>query len=176
MNSPTAEQQRRDANSRAEEILEVVRRELAEVPAADLEIVKDAAALGSKMVALVPRSTGGPVGRIIGPVYSTSALTTMWGITRQAVSKRAFEGHLFALNVQRRNLFPAFQFDGKRVREDVLHIVSLLRPSADPFNIAQWLRTPLTEAEGRTPLELLDAGEGPQVENLAKRNAARWSA
>ena len=67
MNSPTAEQQRRDANSRAEEILEVVRRELAEVPAADLEIVKDAAALGSKMVALVPRSTGGPVGRIIGP-------------------------------------------------------------------------------------------------------------
>ncbi|WP_152349027.1 hypothetical protein [Brevibacterium sp. CFH 10365] len=161
---------------RADEILEAVRRELAEVPAADLENVKDAAALGSRMVAMVPRNTGGPLGRIIGPVYSTNALTTMWGITRQGVSKRANEGRLFALYVQGKNLFPVFQFDGKRVREDVLHIVSLLRASADPFTIAQWLRTPLLEAEDRTPLELLDTGDGVLAENLAKRSASRWSA
>ena len=86
MNSPTAAHQRRDANERA--ILEAVRRELAEVPTADLENVKDAEALGSKMVAMVPRSAGGQLGRIIGPVYSTKALMTMWGITRQGVSKR----------------------------------------------------------------------------------------
>ena len=162
--------------SRAEEILEAVPRELAEVPAADLENVRDAAALGSKMVAMVPRSTEGPLGRIIGPVYSTKALTAMWGITRQAVSKKAFEGRVFALKAHRRNLFPEFQFDGKRVREDVLQTVSLLRPSVDPFSIAQSLRTPLTAAECRTPLELLDSGEGHQVENRAKRNAARLSA
>lgn len=176
MSPPTAEQQRRDANLRADEIIEAVRRKLDEVPAADLENVKDAAALGSRMVAMVPRSTGGPLGRIVGPVYSTKALTTMWGITRAAVSKRAAEGRLFALRVQKRNLFPAFQFDGKRVREDVLHIVGLLRSSADPFTIAQWLRTPLVEAEDRTPLELLDAGQRALAENLAKRSASRWSA
>lgn len=176
MNPPTAEQQRRNANRRADEIVESVRRELAEIPAADLENVKDAAALGSRMVAMVPRSTGGPLGRIIGPVYSTNALMKMWNITRQGVSKRVNEGHLFALYVQGKNLFPVFQFDGKRVREDVLHIINLLRASADPFSVAQWLRTPLTDAEDRTPLELLDAGESALVENLAKRNAARWSA
>src|SRR5699024_6485411 len=92
VNSPTAEQQRHDADARADEILDAVRRKLAEVPAADLENVKDVAALGSKMVAMVPRSTGGPLGRIVGPVYSANALTTMWGITRQGVSKRANEG------------------------------------------------------------------------------------
>lgn len=176
MSSPTAGQQRSDANARTEAILEAVRRELAEVPAADLESVKDAAALGSRMVAMVPRSTGGPLGRIIGPVYSTNALTKMWNITRQGVNKRVKEGRLLTLYVQGKNLFPTFQFDGKRVREDVLHIVDLLRASSDPFTIAQWLRTPLVEAEGRTPLELLDAGESAQAENLAKRSASRWSA
>src|SRR5699024_8163043 len=98
--------------------------------AADLESVKDAAALGSRMVAMVPRSTGGPLGRIIGPVYSTNALTKMWNITRQGVNKRVKEGRLLTLYVQGKNLFPTFQFDGKRVREDVLHIVDLLRASS----------------------------------------------
>lgn len=174
MNSPTAAHQRRAANERA--ILEAVRRELAEVPAADLENVKDAEALGSKMVAMVPRSAGGQLGRIIGPVYSTKALMTMWKITRQGVSKRVREGRLFVLTVQGRTLFPAFQFDGKRVREDVLHLVGILHASADPFTVAQWLRTPLVEAGDRTPLELLDAGEKALAENLAKRNVSRWSA
>lgn len=86
------------------------------------------------------------------------------------------EGRLFALHVQGKSLFPVFQFDGRQVRKDVLHIVGILRTSADPFTIAQWLCTPLVEAEDRTPLGLLDAGEGPLVEKLAKRNAARWSA
>lgn len=176
MNSPTAEQQRRDADRRADEILESVRRELALVPAADLENVKDAAALGSRMVAMVPRSAGGPLGRIIGPVYSANALTKLWGITRQGVNKRLKAGQLFGLPVQGKSLFPVFQFDGKRVRKDVLNIVGILRASADPFTIAQWLRTPVSSAEDRTPLELLDAGENDLVENLAKRNAARWSA
>lgn len=176
MNSPTAEQQRRDADRRADEILESVRRRLSEVPAADLGNVKDAKALGSRMVAMVPRSTGGPFGRIVGPVYSTNALTTMWGITRQGVSKRVSDGRLFALHVQGRNLFPAFQFDGKRIRKDVMSVVDLLRASSDPFTIAQWIRTPLADADDRTPLELLDAGESALVENLAKRNASRWSA
>lgn len=174
MNSPTAAHQRRDANERA--ILEAVRGELAEVPTADLENVKDAEALGSKMVAMVPRSAGGQLGRIIGPVYSTKALMTMWGITRQGVSKRVREGRLFVLTVQGRTLFPAFQFNGKRVREDVLRIADILRVSADAFTIAQWMRTPLVEAGDRTPIELLDADETGLVDNLAKRSASRWSA
>src|SRR5699024_10597236 len=68
---------------------------------------------------------------------------------------------LFALHVQNGKLYPAFQLDGTQVREDVLCLVGILRASADPFTIAQWLRTPLVEAEDRTPLELLDTGESP---------------
>lgn len=128
------------------------------------------------MVAMVPRSTGGPLGRIIGPVYSTRSLMAMWDITRAAVSKKVAEANLFALKVQGQNLFPAFQFDGNLVRRDVLHLVNLLRGSADAFAIAQWLRTPLNEAADRTPLELLDSGEGDLAEEMAKRSASRWSA
>jgi hypothetical protein len=113
---------------------------------------------------------------MIGPVYSTNALMTMWGITRRGVNKLVADERLFALSVRKRNLFPEFQFAGNRVRDDVLHIVNLLRTSSDPFTIAQWLRTPLVEAEDRTPLELLDAGETALVEDSAKGVASRWSA
>lgn len=114
---------------------------------------------------------------VIGPVYSTRALMTMWGVSRSTVNKRVKEGQLLTLKVQGKNLFPAFQFTDQQVRPDVLKIVDELRSVADPFTIAQWLRTPMAEdPKARTPLSALDAGRRQVALKAARRAAVRWSA
>lgn len=114
---------------------------------------------------------------VIGPVYSTRALMTMWGVSRSTVSKKAREGRVLAIKVQGRNLFPEFQFDDGQVRPDVMKIVDELRECADPFTIALWLQTPMADdPKTRSPLVALNAGRHRVALNAARRAAARWSA
>ncbi|SDS21750.1 Protein of unknown function [Brevibacterium sandarakinum] len=157
-----------------QEILASVQRGLEKLPDTDIEGVKDAVSLGASMAAMVPR-TAGEFGRIVGPLYTTKALTVMWNIGRAAISKRVAENKLLALKVEGDNLFPIFQFDGKMIRDDVMEIVQILRASVDPFTIAQWLRTPVLELDDQTPLDLLDVGNKAAAVRIAKRTAARWA-
>lgn len=156
-----------------EELLANVKKELHNVPDADLEDV-DAAAVGARMVAVVPRKAG-RLGTIVGPLYSTKALMSMWDVSRAAVSKKVVEGKLLTLKVKGENLFPVFQFDGTKVRDDVLELVRILDSAVDPFTIAQWMRTPLEELGHSTPLEALDARKTTDAMRAAEQAAARWS-
>lgn len=114
---------------------------------------------------------------VIGPVYSTRAVMTMLRVSRSTVSKRVKDGQLLTLKVKGRSLFPAFQFADQQVRHDVLKIVDELRGVADPFTIAQWLKTPMADdPKVRTPLAALDAGRHQVALRAARRAAARWSA
>ncbi|MGO1264943.1 hypothetical protein [Microbacterium sp.] len=165
--SPTRDEMRDD-------IADEVRRRLNEVSDSDIAEVDDAGKLASSMMALVPRAT--TFGELIGPVYSTKALSAMWGgMSRAGVSKRVSEGKLLALKVERENLFPLFQFQGTEIREDVIALVRILRPEADPFTIAQWLVAPLEDCGGRSAIELLDAGDRASADKAAKKAARRWA-
>lgn len=162
-----------------EAILQAVRARLEALPDTQLAAVADPASVGTRMAQVIPAAPGpGQYGRIIGPVYSTQALVALWDVTREAVSKKARGGRLLALKVEGANLFPLFQFheDGE-VRDDVMDVVGILRGPVDPFTIAQWLRTPqVDDPNGRTPLELLDAGRVEDVHAAARAAATRWAA
>lgn len=155
------------------DITEAIRRQLNDVPDSDIAKVEDTERLASRMVAMVPRVTN--FAELIGPVYSTKALMKMWGMTRAGVSKRVSDGKLLALKVEGENLFPLFQFSGDEIRDDVLALARILRPEVDPFTIAQWLLTPLSEFDGRTTMQLLDEGNRNWAEQAAKRAARRWA-
>ncbi|GAA4360960.1 hypothetical protein [Paeniglutamicibacter cryotolerans] len=158
------------------ELMESLADNLKALPDEQLEAIKDFAGLARRMAHLVPAPPG-TYGNLIGPVYSTKALQAMWDISREAVSKKARSGKLLALKVDGENLFPVFQFRGNEVRADVRDIVKVLRESADPFTVAQWLRTPQDDdAQKRTPLSQLDEGCFEVVKSSATRAAARWSA
>lgn len=161
------------ASPMRDEIAEAFRRQLNDVPDSDIENVQDTEGLASRMASMVPRATN--FADLVGPVYSTKALTKMWGITRAAVSKKAATGKLLALKVEGENLFPLFQFKGAEIRDDVITLVHILRAEVDPFTIAQWLLAPLEECGGRTAIELLDAGERDAAETAANRAARRWA-
>lgn len=164
------------ANEAREALLLGVRDRLKAMPDEQIEAVTDPASVAARMAQMVP-STRGEFGELIGPVYSTQALMTLWGLTRAGVSKRAKEGKVLALAVEGRNLFPVFQFDGDAIRTDVLEVVGVLREGVDPFTIAQWLQTPQADdPEGRTPLNLLDMGQKEIVLAAARRASARWTA
>lgn len=122
-----------------------------------------------------PHVADGQFGRIIGPVYSTQALMLMWQIDVVDVARLSANDDLLALKVQGEYLCPLFQFDGSAVRADIMAIVKILRSSADPFTIAQWLRIPIVEAGCQTPIDMLDSGERTAVELLAMGNANRWT-
>lgn len=162
------------ADRTREAILADIGRRLAAVPDELLDAVTDPAVVGERMMDAIPQGPG-VFGRLIGPVYSTRALTAMWGITRAAVSKRVRDGRLLALKVEGENLFPLFQFDGTRIRGDVIDLVNQLKPVTDPFTIAQWLRTPLSDHDGLTAIELLDS-DPDTARTAAEHAAARWSA
>ena len=162
------------ADRTREAILADIGRRLAAVPDELLDAVPDPAVVGERMMNVLPHGPGA-FGRLIGPVYSTKALTTMWRITRAGVSKRVRDGRVLALKVEGENLFPLFQFDGTRIRGDVIDLVNQLKPVTDPFTIAQWLRTPLSDHDGLTAIELLDS-DPDTARTAAEHAAARWSA
>lgn len=124
-----------------------------------------------------PITTDG-VREAIGPVYTTRALSALWGVTEATVGSRAKAGKVLRIKVQGKNLFPVFQFHGQHVRRDVLGVVDELRRCAvDPFTIAQWLQSPLADdPDDGTPLALLKAGRRAEALSAARRAAARWTA
>lgn len=165
------------ASDNREAILKGIRSRLEAMPDERFSGIENPDNVSDQMAQLVPETGLSTYGQLIGPVYSTRALTTMWGVTRAAVSKKAMAGGLLTLKVAGENLFPTFQFEGRDVRSDVISLVTTIQPAADPFTIAAWLRTPLADdPSGRTPLTLLDEGESEPAHRAAVRVAARWAA
>lgn len=115
-------------------------------------------------------------GRLIGPVYSLAALAGLWDCSGQEAARRAERLSMLALQVGDRKLYPAFQLDGGEPRDDVAQVVRILRVSVDPETIAQWLMTPCAkDSEGRSHMQLLDAGHARCVQAEAVKEAARWA-
>lgn len=169
MSSSTAEEKR-------EAIVDGLRSRLQQMPDERFDDVSDPRAVGENMAVFVPESPGA-FSKIIGPVYSTRALTSLWRVSREAVSKRARNGGLLVLKVEGENLFPVFQFDGAEVRQDVMAVVKAFGEHVDPFTIAQWLNTrQVSDGARRTPIEMLDSGAFNEVVSAARVASARWAA
>ena len=119
----------------------------------------------------------GSMSRIIGPVYSVRALMKLWDTTAEDVEAAAADGRLLVLIVEGEQLFPVFQFDGERIRADVMGLVQTLRPYVDPVTISQWFKTPaLDDPAERTPLTMLDDGDDTAAARCAAAAAHRWAA
>lgn len=165
------------AHDNREEILQGIRARLEAMPDERFVGIENPDSVSDQMAQLIPRTAPNTYGQLIGPVYTTKALATMWNITRAAISKKAKAGNLLTLKVAGENLVPVFQFHGREVRAEVQDLVSTLQPVSDPFTIAAWLRTPLAdEPNGRTPLQLLDDGEQHAAQQEAARVRADWAA
>ena len=119
-----------------------------------------------------------PLGQMIGPVYSTGGVQAVLDISRQQIADRRTRGTIIAGRTDEgRWLYPAFQFDGGAARTDVREVLDILRPSAaDPWTVALWFAVAKSDLAGRSPMQLLDAGERDTVHDLARRTASRWAA
>ncbi len=166
----------RQAKQNVENILESLRTELLKKPISNLSQLNNHKIIALHLASLVPSPTGS-YGDLIGPVYSTSALESMWGISRQAISKKVSKRALLGLKVSGNMLYPVFQFRGDQIRGDVREIAKILLESADPFTAAQWIMTPCPDdARGRTFRHLLDDNELEAVRQYAQQAAERWAA
>lgn len=95
--------------------------------------------------------------QVIGERLSTTEVTDLLQVSRQALAKRVQSGSLFALPGLRTTWYPAWQFD--RARRDVRHCVrdivaefrNALDKDVDPFTVATWMNTPNDELDGITP-------------------------
>lgn len=154
-----------------------VRRRLTEVAASggDPATFGTPEQMADRMLAVVP--VAHPWDAQIGPFYDTPGLTTMLGITRQAVADRVRRRRILAVSTRdKRLLYPVFQFDGQ---DTVPHLPELLAAftdaTVDGWAIAAWFTTPAATLMSRTPIDWLRSGEDPEpLRMLALDTAARW--
>lgn len=144
------------------------RRQLAEMPLPDAVELIDAA---------LPMGAG--TDELLGPFYDSRGLSDRWGISVQAVHKRAGAHRL--LKVITRDgvaLYPAFQFDP---RGGLLpHLPAVFDAFAphiqDTWSIAAWLNAPNQRLDGGTPAHLLREGRAADVLKAAAVFAGRLAA
>lgn len=101
----------------------------------------------------------------VGERWSTTTVTELLYVTRQAVHKRVLNGTLLGLPGRGTTWFPVWQFDlnTHEVRAVVAEIISAFREelgSVDPLVIASWATTDQPEL-GMSPEEWLSAGKDP---------------
>jgi hypothetical protein len=95
----------------------------------------------------------------VGERLDTTAVTSLLGISRQALANRRASGSLIALEGTGTSFWPTWQFDHSdgavSVRPVVLQVVSAFREylgdRADSFLIASWASTPQDELKGAPP-------------------------
>lgn len=93
--------------------------------------------------------------------YSTGEVAEMLGgVTRQAVSARVAKGQLMSIEISRRSYFPDWQFVRGRPAKGLRDVIAALTEiGEDTFSADALMRTPLPEEDGRTPADLLAAGD-----------------
>lgn len=121
--------------------------------------------------------------RRIGAMLDTETVTTLLGVSRQALDSRKRSGSVIALAGSGTSHYPAWQFDvganTATVRPVTLRIVTEFRERVDDvssFTIASWSTSPQPELDDRTPAEWItsDGDDAPVV--LAARRAAHLEA
>jgi hypothetical protein len=118
-----------------------------------------------------------PWDEIAGPFLRTAGVQARLGITRQAVSAKAFRRRLLrVVTADGQVLYPAWQFDGDHVVAGLPEVLSLFSEEAvDGWTLAGWLRTVEPELDA-VPLALLREGQADVVLVAARRAAAALAA
>jgi hypothetical protein len=93
--------------------------------------------------------------------YSTAEVAEMLGgISRQAVSLRVAKGQLMSIQISGKAWFPAWQFKDGRLIERLVEVIEALRETDhDTFTADALMTNPLPEEGGRTPADVLLAGD-----------------
>jgi len=140
----------------------------------DLSLLGSPEGLADVMIAALP-SVGAAWSSTVGPVYTSKGLQNWLGISRQAISQKAQEGHYLRLRTADGVfVFPSFQFNesGQRLPhlKDVLS--ELAKGTDDAWMWAAWLNTP--DKDGVTHADTLRHGNWESICELAREDAAAW--
>ena len=97
--------------------------------------------------------------------YSTDEVREMLGgVSRQAVSQRVRNDRLLSLEISGKSWFPDWQFaDAQPVRGLPEVIAALHEADQDAYTADAFMRAPLPEEGGRSPAQLLQAGDVERV-------------
>lgn len=165
-----------DAGTQAviDQLIAEFTRNLKSLPPEFLASIDDLEDVKSRMRSVLARASVRGYGDLIGPVYDLENTMKLLKVTtRAAISKQVKQHKLLRLTIENgESIFPAFQFAGRAVCEDVQQVL-LAFGAADPFAVAQWFNTPL---DGITPLELIDQGQLVRVLAEARSLAPGWQA
>lgn len=96
-----------------------------------------------------------------GRSFSTAEVAEMLGgISRQAVSQRVAKGQLMSIQISGKAWYPDWQFVDGRPADRLPEIIAILRElDEDTFSADAVMRTHLPEEGGKTPADLLAAGQ-----------------
>jgi hypothetical protein len=93
--------------------------------------------------------------------YTTADVAELLGgVSRQAVSARVAKGRLMSIEISGRSYFPAWQFVGGQPVQGLPDVIAALREcGCDTFSADAIMRGGLPEEGGRSPADLLAAGD-----------------
>ena len=151
-------------------MLDAVRRRLEEdpenvLPTLRLLIDPDTNPLDESTVALAKTLNAYRVVSRLREIRARSYSTTdvaelLGGVSRQAVSQRVAKGQLMSIQISGKAYFPDWQFiDGLPVTGLTEVITALHDAGQDTFTADSVMRTSLPEERGRTPADVLAAGD-----------------
>jgi hypothetical protein len=115
----------------------------------------------------------------LGAFYDTEGVRSLLAregepITRQAVSKR--KGLLALTTGNGRVVYPAFQFDGRRLIDGLDRVLAALPEDLiSRWTVASWLTSPEAALDGERPIDVL-ANDGAAGRDRAVQVAAQWAA
>ena len=114
-----------------------------------------------------------PWDELVGPFLRSDGVQARLQISRQAVAAKAARRRLLrTITVDGEHLYPLWQFDGDRLVDGLVEVLSLFpESSVDGWTLAAWLRTPDPDLD-EPPLDALARGECEKVVMVA-RTAAR---
>jgi hypothetical protein len=160
-------------------VLDAVARRLAEDPdhvLATLRLIGDVDAVpdagDSETVALARRVNADRLATRraqfrAGSLTTAEVARLLGGVSRQAVASRVASGTLLALEIGGRSYFPDWQFGDDGPLAGLPRVLTAVRHHG-ALGTDALMRTPLPEEDGRTPAELLAAGELDRAEHYAR--------
>lgn len=129
------------------------------------------------LISALPQRTEDPaLAEAVGPVYDTSGVMRILGVTKQAIDDRRRNGSILALRTgDGMWVYPAFQFDGGRIHPGLLPAVRSLK-DAPPWASALWFVTPNERLDELSPVDFVHQGLPVEyVHQRAHALAADWA-